>query len=113
MYIDLGDNMVVSTDGTQYILNNRKVNKEGKKILVPQKYFTNFKSLLKYVGQKIVLDNDNIAQISLALSKLEYTIKNLDDKIYEVLLDNGKKQKEIDELRIKNNKLNEKLKENE
>lgn len=86
MKIDIGNYRIIS-DERQFIIQSvgyvteSKVTKEeniGKEKTKNLAYYTSFKNALKYIANKIILDNDDIKIIMDKLNELERKIDDMD-----------------------------------
>lgn len=90
MKIDIGDYRIIS-DERQFIIQSvghvtkSKVTKKeniGKEKTKNLAYYRSFKNVLKYLANKIVLDNDDTKIILDKLNELERKIDNMEEKHY-------------------------------
>ncbi|WP_221400478.1 hypothetical protein [Clostridium perfringens] len=90
MKIDIGDYRIIS-DERQLIIQSvghvteSKVTKKeniGKEKTKNLAYYRSFKNVLKYLANKIVLDNDDTKIILDKLNELERKIDNMEEKHY-------------------------------
>lgn len=85
MKLDLGDYKIESDDRqfvvlAKSIVKESKLTKEenvGKEVFKPVAYYSNFKSVLKFIGNKVLLDNDDINTIKDKLEQLHKEIARL------------------------------------
>lgn len=90
MKIDIGNYRIIS-DKRQFIIQSvgyvteSKVTKKeniGKEKTKNLAYYRSFKNVLKYLANKIVLDNDDTKIILDKLNELERKIDNMEEKHY-------------------------------
>lgn len=90
MKIDIGNYRIIS-DERQFIIQSigyvteSKVTKKeniGKEKTKNLAYYRSFKNVLKYLANKIVLDNDDTKIILDKLNELERKIDNMEEKHY-------------------------------
>ncbi|AQW28506.1 hypothetical protein [Clostridium perfringens] len=90
MKIDIGDYRIISDErqfiiqSVGYVTESKVTKKEniGKEKTKNLAYYTSFKNALKYLANKIVLDNDDIKIIMDKLNELERKIDNMEGKHY-------------------------------
>ena len=90
MKIDIGDYRIISDErqfiiqSVGYVTESKVTKKEniGKEKTKNLAYYRSFKNVLKYLANKIVLDNDDTKIILNKLNELERKIDNMEEKHY-------------------------------
>ncbi|MDH2459468.1 hypothetical protein QDR07_13200 [Clostridium perfringens] len=90
MKIDIGDYRIISDErqfiiqSVGYVTESKVTKKEniGKEKTKNLAYYRSFKNVLKYLANKIVLDNDDIKIILDKLNELERKIDDMEEKHY-------------------------------
>ena len=90
MKIDIGDYRIISYErqfiiqSVGYVTESKVTKKEniGKEKTKNLAYYRSFKNVLKYLANKIVLDNDDTKIILDKLNELERKIDNMEEKHY-------------------------------
>ncbi|ELC8411529.1 hypothetical protein ACV3RC_14530 [Clostridium perfringens] len=90
MKIDIGDYRIISDErqfiiqSVGYVTESKVTKKEniGKEKTKNLAYYRSFKNVLKYLANKIVLDNDDTKIILDKLNELERKIDNMEEKHY-------------------------------
>lgn len=90
MKIDIGDYRIISDErqfiiqSVGYVTESKVTKKEniGKEKTKNIAYYRSFKNVLKYLANKIVLDNDDTKIILDKLNELERKIDNMEEKHY-------------------------------
>lgn len=90
MKIDIGDYRIISDErqfiiqSVGYVTESKVTKKEniGKEKTKNLAYYRSFKNVLKYLANKIVLDNDDTKIIMDKLNELERKIDNMEEKHY-------------------------------
>lgn len=83
MKVEIGD-YLITTDSRCFVLREKtptiitdKTTKEQAEIHVALGYFTHFDSLVKRLGERIMLDNEDMKVIQDKLDRLNKTVKEL------------------------------------
>ena len=90
MKFDIGDYRIISDErqfiiqSVGYVTESKVTKKEniGKEKTKNLAYYRSFKNVLKYLANKIVLDNDDTKIILDKLNELERKIDNMEEKHY-------------------------------
>lgn len=90
MKIDIGNYRIISDErqfiiqSVGYVTESKVTKKEniGKEKTKNLAYYRSFKNVLKYLANKIVLDNDDTKIILDKLNELERKIDNMEEKHY-------------------------------
>lgn len=90
MKIDIGNYRIISDErqfiiqSVGYVIESKVTKKEniGKEKTKNLAYYRSFKNVLKYLANKIVLDNDDTKIILDKLNELERKIDNMEEKHY-------------------------------